>query len=53
MFHARTKHIEVHNRFIKDRVLNGDMTNVPVVDIFIKAIETKKLRRFRAMLGVV
>ncbi|MCO5572224.1 hypothetical protein L7F22_025976 [Adiantum nelumboides] len=56
--HARTKHIEVHYHFIRERVLDGSIdlmfvrTNEEVVDIFTKALGAEKLRRFRAMLGV-
>ena len=58
MFHARTKHIEVHYHFIRERVLDGDIdltyvrTDEQVTDIFTKALGVEKLRRFRAMLGV-
>ena len=52
MFHARTKHTEMHYHFIKDRVLDGDIdltymrTDEQVADIFTKALGTKKLRQF-------
>ena len=55
VFHARTKHIEVHYHFIKDRVLDGDIdltyvrTDEQVADIFMKALGTEKLRQFQAM----
>ncbi|MCO5560421.1 hypothetical protein L7F22_014036 [Adiantum nelumboides] len=58
VFHARTKHIEVHYHFIKERVLDGSIdltfvrTDEQVIDIFTKALGAGKLRRFRAMLGV-
>ena len=58
VFHAWTKHIEVHYHFIKDRVLDGDIdltyvrTDKEVVDIFMKALGTTKLRHSWAMLGV-
>ncbi|MCO5558643.1 hypothetical protein L7F22_012229 [Adiantum nelumboides] len=45
MFHARTKHIEVHYHFIRERVLDGSIH-------LTKALGAEKLRRFRAMLGV-
>ena len=51
-FHARTKHIEVHYHFIKERVLDGDIdltyvrTDEQVADIFTKALGAEKLRRF-------
>ena len=58
VFHARTKHIEVHYHFIRERVLDGDIdltyvrTDEQVADIFTKALGAEKLRRFRSMLGV-
>ena len=58
VFHARTKHIEVHYHFIRERVLAGDIdlvyigTDKQVADIFTKALGAEKLRRFRTMLGV-
>ena len=58
MFHARTKHIEVHYHFVQERALDGniDLTYVrideQVADIFTKALGAEKLRRFQAMLGV-
>ena len=58
VFHARTKHIEVHYHFVRERVLAGDIdltyvgTDEQVADIFTKALGAEKLRRFRAMLGV-
>jgi hypothetical protein len=58
VFHARTKHIEVHYYFVRERVLAGDIdltyvrTDEQVADIFTKALGAEKLRRFRAMLGV-
>ena len=59
VFHARTKHIEVHYHFIRERVLDGKIyvtyarTDEQVADIFTKALGAKKLKRFRAaMLGV-
>ena len=58
VFHARTKHIEVHYHFIRERVIAGDIdlvyvsTEDQVADIFTKALGAEKLRRFRTMLGV-
>ena len=58
VYHARTKHIEVHYHFIRERVLAGDIdlvyvsTEEQVADIFTKALGAEKLRRFRTMLGV-
>ena len=58
MFHARTKHIEVHYHFVRERVLDGDIdltyvrTDEKVEDIFTKALGVEKLWQFQAMLGV-
>ena len=42
IFHARTKHVEVHYHFLREKVLNGEIcmeqinTNEQIVDIFTK-----------------
>ena len=52
MFHARTKHIEVHYHFVQERVLDADIdlkyvrTDEQVADIFTKALGAEKLRHF-------
>ncbi|MCO5569367.1 hypothetical protein L7F22_023079 [Adiantum nelumboides] len=52
VFHARTKHIEVHYHFIKERVLDGSIdltfvrTDEQVADVFTKALGAEKLRQF-------
>ncbi|MCO5553730.1 hypothetical protein L7F22_007256 [Adiantum nelumboides] len=49
VFHARTKHIEVHYHFIRERFLDGSInltfvrTDEQVVDIFTKALGAEKL----------
>jgi len=59
IYHARTKHIEVHYHFIREKVLTKEIdlihvsTEGQVVDIFTKALGTDKLRKFRKMLGVL
>jgi hypothetical protein len=59
VYHARTKHIEVHYHFIREKVLAREInlihvsTKDQVVDIFIKALGTDKLKRFRKMFGVL
>jgi hypothetical protein len=59
VYHARTKHIEVHYHFIREKVLTKEIdfihvsTEDQVVDIFTKALSTDKLRKFRKMLGVL
>jgi len=52
VYHARTKHIEVHYHFIREKVLAKEIdlvhvsTKDQVVDIFTKALGTDKLRKF-------
>ncbi len=59
VYHARTKHIEVHYHFIKEKVLAKeiDLIHVSIEDqvanIFTKALGTDKLKKFRKMLGVL
>jgi len=59
VYHVRTKHIEVHYHFIKEKILAKEIdfihvsTDDQVVDIFTKALGTDKLKRFRKMLGVL
>ncbi len=59
VYHARTKHIEVHYHFIKEKVLAKEINLIhvnienQVVDIFTKALRIDKLRKFRKMFGVL
>jgi hypothetical protein len=59
VYHARTKHIEVHYHFIREKVLTTEIdlihvsTENQVVDIFTKVLGTDKLRKFRKMFGVL
>ena len=59
VYHARTKHIEVHYHFVREKVLAGEIdlvyvsTEEQVADIFTKALGTEKLHRFRSLLGVL
>jgi len=59
IYHAKTKHIEVHYHFIREKVLTKEIdlihvsTEDQVVDIFTKALGIDKLRKFRKMLGVL
>jgi hypothetical protein len=58
VFHARTKHIEVHYHFLRERVLSGEvelkhvLTDRHVADIFTKALGLEKLRQFSGALGL-
>ncbi len=59
VYHARTKHIEVHYHFIRETILAKEIdlihvsTEDQVVDIFTKALGTDKLKKFWKMLGVL
>jgi hypothetical protein len=52
VYHARTKHIEVHYHFIGEKVLAKEIdlihasTEDQVADIFTKALSTNQLRKF-------
>ena len=59
VFHARTKHIEVHYHFVREKVIEGEVdlmyvnTNQQVVDILTKALSIEKHTQFRDMMGVI
>jgi len=59
VYHVRTKHIEVHSHFIKEKVLAKEIdlihvsTEDQVANIFTKALSTNKLRKFKKMFGVL
>jgi hypothetical protein len=59
VYHARTKHIEVHYHFIREKILTKEIdlihvsTEDHVVDIFSKALGINKLKKFQKMLGVL
>jgi hypothetical protein len=59
VYHAKTKHIEVHYHFIREKILAKKIdlihvsTKDQIGDIFTKALGIDKLRRFRKMLGVL
>ena len=58
VFHARTKHFEVHYHFVRERVLSGEVglqyvpTDRQNADIFTKPIGLDKLRQFSGVLGL-
>ncbi|MCO5598232.1 hypothetical protein L7F22_052324 [Adiantum nelumboides] len=59
VFHARTKHIEVHYHFIRESVLDGNIdvdyvstSEDQAADLFTKALGTEKLQSFKGMLGL-
>ena len=59
VFHARTKHVEVHYHFIRERVLMEEIkmqqikTNDEVADIFTKGLSAGKYEDFRCQLNMV
>ncbi len=59
VYHARTKHIEVHYHFIREKVLVKEIdlihvsTKDQVANIFTKALGINKLKKFRKMLSVL
>ena len=58
VFHAGTKHIEVHYNFVCERVLSGEVelqyvpTDRQTADIFAKPLGLDKLRQFLGVLGL-
>ena len=58
VFHARTKHIEIHHHFVREKVLNQEIvlqkvrTSDQVADVFTKALPRAKYELFRSALGL-
>ncbi|KAM0065667.1 putative RNA-directed DNA polymerase [Helianthus debilis subsp. tardiflorus] len=58
-FHARTKHVEVHYHFIREKVLLGEInfeyvnTHDQTADMFTKALTKEKMIKFCESLGLV
>ena len=59
VFHARSKHIETHYHFVREKVLSQDVelpkihTNEQVANIFTKSLARGKFEAFRKSLGVI
>jgi hypothetical protein len=59
VFHVRTKHIEVHYHFIKEKVLQEEIelkhvnTKDQVADLFTKSLSGNKFESFCHQLGMV
>jgi len=59
VFHARTKHIEVHYHYIREKVLEGEIEIVHIkteeqnADILTKSLHRVKFEKFREALGMV
>ncbi|XP_062074936.1 secreted RxLR effector protein 161-like [Humulus lupulus] len=59
IFHARTKHVEVHYHFLREKVLQEEIemqqinTNDQVTDIFTKGLSTTKFSKVRTQLNLI
>ena len=59
IFHARTKHIEVHYHYIREKVIEGEIiivstkTEEQTADILTKSLNKAKFEKFREALGMV
>ena len=59
VFHVRTKHVEVHYHFIREKVLQEEIemrqikTDDQAADLFTKSLSTGKLEMFRRQLDIV
>ena len=59
VFYARTKHVEVHYHFIREKVLKKEIkmqqikTDDQVADLFTKGSDTGKHESFRCQLNMV
>ena len=59
VFHRRTKHIEVHYHFVREKVLSKEIelkkihTKEQLADIFTKALEKPLFEKFREGLGLM
>ena len=59
VFHARTKHIEVHYHYVRERLHVGEIiltyypTQDNIADFFTKALPREKFEAFRKALGLL
>ncbi|KAI5070308.1 hypothetical protein GOP47_0014651 [Adiantum capillus-veneris] len=59
VFHARTKHIELHYQYVRERLSVGEIslayvpTQDNLADLFTKALSCEKLEAFRKALGLL
>ena len=59
VFHARTKHVEVHYHFIREKVLQEEIemrrikTDDQIADLFTKGLNASKFENFRRQFGMV
>ncbi|KAL3697894.1 hypothetical protein R1sor_011970 [Riccia sorocarpa] len=58
IFHARTKHIEVHFHFVREKIIDGTIeakyipSGLQLADIFTKALGRAKFLEFRELIGL-
>ena len=58
VFHARSKHIEVHYHFIREKVITKEIlllhvkTGDQVADIFTKFLDSEKLKKFMCQMNI-
>jgi len=58
IFLARTKHVEIHYHFIREKVLQGEInlkhikTEQQIADLFTKVLCANKFESFRQELGI-
>ncbi|KAE8704364.1 PLAC8 family protein [Hibiscus syriacus] len=59
VFHARTKHVEVHYHFVREKVLQEEIemrqikTDEQIADLFTKSLSVGKFDHFRRQHGVI
>ncbi|KAH9723693.1 hypothetical protein KPL70_007207 [Citrus sinensis] len=59
VFHARTKHVEVHYHFVREKVLQKEIemrqvkTDEQIADLFTKSLSVGKFEHFRRQLSVI
>ncbi|KAE8736454.1 PLAC8 family protein [Hibiscus syriacus] len=59
VFHARTKHVEVHYHFVREKVLQEEIemrqikTDEQIADLFTKSLSVGKFEHFRRQHGVI
>ncbi|KAE8667231.1 tir-nbs resistance protein [Hibiscus syriacus] len=59
VFHARTKHVEVHYHFVREKVLQEEIemrqikTDEQIADLFTKSLSVRKFEHFRRQHGVI
>jgi hypothetical protein len=58
-FHARTKHVEIHHHFVREKIEEGKIdlvfcgTQDMVADVLTKGLTCEKHSRFKEMMGII